>query len=302
MAESPFESEQSFQRALLSSAEHKRLQALHDKLEQSIQQRQALLDKGQQELKDLQSKPLTEYQADTLATQTQELTNTLRAVTKREGEIDGKLKDDQLRRTQQAALLQSITQQSDQYDTWNQLSGLIGSADGSKFRRFAQGLTLDHLVYLANRHLARLHARYQLTRKTGEDLAMAVLDTWQADTERSTQTLSGGESFLVSLALALALSDLVSHKTSIDSLFLDEGFGTLDTETLDLALDALDSLNASGKMVGIISHVDALKERVPTQIRVKKESGMGYSRLDDRFIFREQGSAYFREQGSAHGT
>jgi exonuclease SbcC len=292
LAASPFDSEQNFLHARLASAEHKSLQALHDKLEQTIQQRQALLDKSQQALKELQSKPLTELQADTLATQTQEITDTLRAVTRREGEIDGKLKDDQLRRMQQASLLQSITLQSDQYDTWNQLSGLIGSADGSKFRRFAQGLTLDHLVYLANRHLTRLHARYQLTRKTGEDLAMAVLDTWQADTERSTQTLSGGESFLVSLALALALSDLVSHKTSIDSLFLDEGFGTLDAETLDLALDALDSLNASGKMVGIISHVEALKERVPTQIRVKKESGMGYSRLDDRFIFRQRGSAY----------
>lgn len=108
---------------------------------------------------------------------------------------------------------------------------------------------------------------------------MMVLDTRQADTERDTKTLSGGESFLVSLALALALSDLVSYKTSIDSLFLDEGFGTLDAETLDVALDALDSLNASGKLVGVFSHVDALKERIPTQIRVKKESGMGYSRL-----------------------
>ncbi|WP_226858606.1 SbcC/MukB-like Walker B domain-containing protein [Diaphorobacter aerolatus] len=89
----------------------------------------------------------------------------------------------------------------------------------------------------------------------------------------------GGESFLVSLALALALSDLVSHKTSIDSLFLDEGFGTLDAETLDVALDALDTLNASGKMVGIISHVEGLKDRIATQIRVDKGGGVGHSRL-----------------------
>ncbi|MEP3828382.1 MAG: SbcC/MukB-like Walker B domain-containing protein, partial [Lentilitoribacter sp.] len=97
------------------------------------------------------------------------------------------------------------------------------------------------------------------------------------------KTLSGGESFLVSLALALALSDLVSHKTSIDSLFLDEGFGTLDAETLDIALDALDNLNASGKMIGVISHIEAMKERIPTQLRVTKKSGLGVSELDREF-------------------
>ena len=79
--------------------------------------------------------------------------------------------------------------------------------------------------------------------------------------------------------MALALSDLVSHKTSIDSLFLDEGFGTLDADTLDIALNALDTLNASGKMIGVISHVEGMKERIPAQIRVEKGGGVGYSRL-----------------------
>jgi exonuclease SbcC len=100
---------------------------------------------------------------------------------------------------------------------------------------------------------------------------------------RDTKTLSGGESFLVSLALALALSDLVSHKTRIDSLFLDEGFGTLDRETLDIALDALDNLNASGKMIGVISHIDALKERIAVQIDIKKMSGLGVSQLETKY-------------------
>ena len=99
---------------------------------------------------------------------------------------------------------------------------------------------------------------------------------------RDTRTLSGGESFLVSLSLALALSDLVSHKVSIDSLFLDEGFGTLDGDTLETALAALDVLNARGKMIGIISHVEALKERIPTQIHVEKGGGVGHSRLSIR--------------------
>jgi exonuclease SbcC len=199
------------------------------------------------------------------------------------GKFRNTLKTDAERRQQHSELLKEIEVRKRVNDDWSHLNSLIGSRDGAKYRRFAQGLTLQHLVYLANRQLQRLHNRYQLSRKLGEELALEVIDTWQADTVRDTKTLSGGESFLVSLALALALSELVSAKTSIDSLFLDEGFGTLDSETLDVALDALDSLNASGKMIGIISHVEALKERVPIQIQVHKGSGMGVSRLDGEF-------------------
>jgi exonuclease SbcC len=185
-------------------------------------------------------------------------------------------------------LIAEIEKQQQQYDDWDTLKSLIGSADGKKFRVFAQGLTLDYLIHLANGQLDQLHTRYQLQRNNthngqGDALDLEVIDTWQADAVRDTKTLSGGESFLVSLALALALSDLVSHKTRIDSLFLDEGFGTLDRETLDIALDALDNLNASGKMIGVISHVDALKERIPVQIEIKKMSGLGVSRLDKKY-------------------
>ncbi len=199
------------------------------------------------------------------------------------GGLKNQLDDDNKRRIQHRELLTEIQGKARHYDDWSHLNSLIGSADGAKYRKFAQGLTLDHLVYLANHQLERLHGRYLLSRKKGEALELQVIDTWQADVVRDTKTLSGGESFLVSLSLALALSELVSHKTSIDSLFLDEGFGTLDPETLDVALDALDSLNASGKMIGVISHVEALKERIPIQIHVRKGSGMGVSRLDDQF-------------------
>ena len=137
-----------------------------------------------------------------------------------------------------------------------------------------------YLVWLANQQLARLHGRYLLQRQATDALELSVIDTWQADNQRDTRTLSGGESFLVSLALALALSDLVSDKNRIESLFLDEGFGTLDGQTLDVALDALDSLNASGKTIGVISHVEAMKERIPLQIHVIKVNGLGYSKLE----------------------
>ena len=193
------------------------------------------------------------------------------------------LQGDDARRASQQALFAEIAAQEAHHDLWQRLNGLIGSSDGAKYRRFAQGLTLDHLVHLANRQLQRLHGRYQLARRSDGELELEVVDTWQGDVARDCRTLSGGESFLVSLALALALSDLVSHKTSIDSLFLDEGFGTLDGETLEVALDALDALNASGKMIGVISHVEALKERIPVQIRVDKRVGLGHSRLDPTF-------------------
>jgi len=196
------------------------------------------------------------------------------------GEIEQIFKFDEAQQTKQREILSEIQAHKASYNDWSYLNSLIGSADGKRFRVFAQGLTLDYLIQLANIQLAHLHSRYKITRKKGESLELYVLDTWQADAIRDTKTLSGGESFLVSLALALSLSDLVSHKTKIDSLFLDEGFGTLDRETLDIALDALDQLNARGKMIGVISHVEALKERIPVQIEIKKMSGLGVSKLD----------------------
>jgi exonuclease SbcC len=168
-------------------------------------------------------------------------------------------------------------------DQWELLNKLIGQADGSKFRKFAQGLTLDNLIHLANREMANLDQRYLLKRNTEEELALQVIDCWQANSVRDVKTLSGGESFLVSLGLALALSNLVSHKTRIESLFLDEGFGTLDENTLAMALDALERLNSTGKLIGIISHVDALKERINHQIHVHKKAGAGYSVLDEQY-------------------
>ncbi|RLR18262.1 hypothetical protein D8L93_02550, partial [Sodalis-like symbiont of Bactericera trigonica] len=211
------------------------------------------------------------------------LDDQLRQLARRQGEIHQQLDSHHQRRREQHQLLQQIEDSRDCCQDLGYLNYLIGSKEGDKFRKFAQGLTLEHLISLANQQLARLHGRYQLQRKTQEELELEVIDTWQADAIRDTRTLSGGESFLVSLALALALSDLVSHKTRIDSLFLDEGFGTLDAQTLDIALDALDALNASGKMIGVISHVEAMKARIPVQIKVSKINGLGISCLQQQF-------------------
>ena len=283
LAGSPFADHQAFEDALLPSEKRAELEQLKRELDQQLDSTRALLKQALAEVQELEVNKLTDQSQDEVHTTLETLQGKLQTADQRLGEIFSDLKRDRDNRISQAQLLAEIEDQKDNLTTWEHLNSLIGSAKGDKFRKYAQGLTLDHLIWLANRQLDRLHGRYQLQRRAGEELSLEVLDTWQGDTARDTKTLSGGESFLVSLALALALSDLVSHKTRIDSLFLDEGFGTLDPETLETALDALDNLNASGKMVGVISHVEALKERVPVQVAVYKEQGLGYSRLDEKY-------------------
>lgn len=279
LAASPFADQAAFLAALLPAETRKQLQALKQEREQEHQTAGALLQGVRDKLTRLQAQALSEASLDALEAQLEAVEKDSAALNERLGHQRGLLTRDAQQRESQRALFEQIDAQTHDADLWQRLDALIGSAKGDKFRRFAQGLTLDHLLALANRHLDRLHARYLLRRKSTGELELEIVDGWQADATRDTRTLSGGESFLVSLALALALSDLVSHKTSIDSLFLDEGFGTLDGDTLEIALDALDTLNASGKMIGVISHVDSLKERIATQIRVEKGGGIGHSRL-----------------------
>ncbi|MDP2242922.1 AAA family ATPase [Pseudomonas sp.] len=283
LAASPFDDEGAFQAARLDEQQHSALTQLKQRLDKALAEAHVLKVAADQQLAALQATPASELEREQIDARLQLLGAELKSLTQRQGEIRAQLQGDDARRQNLQSLFAEISAKQVEYDLWQQLNSLIGSADGAKYRKFAQGLTLDHLVYLANQQLARLHGRYQLARRSSGELELEVIDTWQADVARDTKTLSGGESFLVSLALALALSDLVSHKTSIDSLFLDEGFGTLDGETLEIALDALDSLNASGKMIGVISHVEAMKERIPVQLKVHKGVGMGYSGLDRRF-------------------
>lgn len=162
---------------------------------------------------------------------------------------------------------------------WGRLKELIGSADGAKFSRFAQSLTLRQLIGLANEHLKVLAERYRLMAAPGDELDLRIVDLYQANVDRPMESLSGGESFLASLALALGLSELASRHHPIDSLFIDEGFSTLDSETLEVALSALENLRSRGKTIGLISHVDLLRERLTTQVRVIRSSG-GKSRIE----------------------
>ncbi len=281
LSQSPFADEEAFLQALLPAEYAQQLQTLKQDIDSALQDANTLLNASSKRIGELTEQPLTQLSSFELTQQRSAIDTQLSELNRLLGTLEQTLNTDKNNRTAQQSLLEKIEQQRVLYDQWQQLNSLIGSADGSKYRKFVQGLTLDHLVSLANQQLSVLHNRYQLSRREQGELEIEIIDTWQGDTQRDTRTLSGGESFLVSLALALALSELVSQKTRIDSLFLDEGFGTLDNETLEMALNALDNLNAEGKTIGIISHVEALKERIPVQIKVRKSAGMGYSTLDD---------------------
>ena len=224
------------------------------------QMRRAALE---QETRTTQTEEELQAQLEQLRHQQDELSQQL-------GGVQVQLEKDAELRQNQRTLTDQIEKQQQEHCRWASLSELIGSADGTKFSRFAQSLTLAHLVNLANRHLQKLSDRYQLQKRQGACVEMDIVDRYQADAVRSLESLSGGETFLVSLALALGLSDLARRNHPIDSLFIDEGFGTLDADTLDTALAALETLQAGGKTIGIISHVEALKERLTTQIQVRK--------------------------------
>lgn len=175
------------------------------------------------------------------------------------------------------ALRVAIDKQAAISRVWAQLSDLIGSADGKKFRNFAQQLTLDILLSYGSQHLQSLTRRYRLQR-IKDSLGLLVVDQDMGDEVRSVHSPSGGESFLVSLALALGLASLSSHRVRVESLFIDEGFGSLDADSLGIAMDALDNLQSQGRKVGVISHVQEMIERIGTQVQVQRQSG-GLSRI-----------------------
>ncbi|WP_043707664.1 SbcC/MukB-like Walker B domain-containing protein, partial [Methylorubrum extorquens] len=215
--------------------------------------------------------------------ETARLAEAMAQAQQRLGALDAELRRDEAARAKAADLAGEIEAATAELTTWHRVEEAIGSAGGDRFRRFAQGVTLDHLVHLANEQLRALSPRYRLARSVGADLALHVVDRDMGDERRATRSLSGGERFLVSLALALALSGLEGRQSFVDTLFIDEGFGSLDAETLDLAVDALETLQGRGRKVGVITHVAGMMERIAVQIRVEKRgSGRSVVRVVDR--------------------
>lgn len=209
------------------------------------------------------------------------LRTSVEVVLRRIGEIEGRLKDDDDARERLADRLADVAKQHTVADRWARLDDLIGSADGKKFRVFAQSLTLDILLGAANHYLEKLRPRYRLERVPNQDMELQVIDHDLGDEIRTCGSLSGGETFLVSLSLALGLSSLSSRTVAIESLFIDEGFGTLDKDSLESAVAMLDQLQAEGRKIGIISHIPDLAERIGFQVAVTP-NGNGTSRVSVR--------------------
>ncbi|MEP6260381.1 MAG: SbcC/MukB-like Walker B domain-containing protein [Gillisia sp.] len=195
--------------------------------------------------------------------------------------LNRKLLNDKENREKILRIREEIAGKEKQIKRWKLLNELIGDSTGKKFNDFAQDLSLSQLLLLANIRLKDLSDRYRIDKPAeNEDDGLVAIDEHMGGQRRSVKTLSGGETFILSLSMALALSDLASRNVEINSLFIDEGFGTLDPETLDQTLDTLEKLQAeSSKTIGIISHVDSLKERIATQIKLKRH-GQGYSTLE----------------------
>jgi len=190
----------------------------------------------------------------------------------------GLARDDEARRGV-AEKAPRLAEQRRQAELWEEMNRMIGSAGGHKLRNYAQSLTLDALAALADAHLQGLEPRYRLERVPGDELELRVIDRYMGDEPRSLASLSGGETFLASLALALALSSLSASQARIGSLFIDEGFSSLDAETLDQALAVLDALQATGRQVGLISHVALIAERVGVRVQLRRGSA-GASTLE----------------------
>ena len=265
-----FENIKAFTKAILGKEQREELATLCKGIEEKYDKYKTLKIDTSKKLEEHKKREIKIIPIDEVIHELKELHTKIEELQQNIGAISQTLQRNEEDRKKNEEKIKELEKKQEVFKIWVKLNDMIGSADGNKFAKFAQGITLDQLISLANNHLIHLSSRYELQRGTDPKqlLEIEVCDSFQGDVVRSVSTLSGGESFIVSLSLALGLSELASQKIAIDSLFLDEGFGTLDEDSLETALNALNLLQSSGKMVGVISHVEALKERIPLQIKV----------------------------------
>lgn len=265
---------------LLPAAERPTLRSLHARLHGAVESAQAIQHQLAEEQRQTESLALSPEPVAAVAVAYAEAQRAQQALRDDLLLLRKALTDDEANHRKFANLADQLAVQKAETRRWRNLHELIGHSEGTKFSRFAQGLTLARLVALANQHLSHFNDRYQLRRKDDATLGLLVADAYD-DCTRDVSTLSGGETFLASLALALGLAELASANAArLDSLFIDEGFGTLDADTLDVALAALSSLRRRGKTIGIITHVspEILRDYIDTQVVVERV-GQGTSRL-----------------------
>ncbi len=273
LASHEFLDETAFKSAQLPSDERERLSLESKRLEMREADILSREKDRMTQLKNEEAKKITEESLALLSERLVLQENKLNAEQEEATKIEYRLSENTKALSRIEEKKSAIDEQRSECLRWDKLHALIGSSDGKKYRNFAQGLTFELMVNHANRQLEKMTDRYLLMRDKEEPLKLNVIDNYQAGEVRSTKNLSGGESFIISLALALGLSKMASQKVRVDSLFLDEGFGTLDEEALDTALSVLSNLHGEGKLIGVISHVSALKERIQTQIQIRPISG-----------------------------
>ncbi|HMM37680.1 MAG TPA: AAA family ATPase [Desulfovibrio sp.] len=268
-----FADEKTFLEARLSQEDRESLSSRAKELDDAGTELKAKQKDRETRLATEIAKKLTDKTLEELQPQFKEFEESLKTLRDAIAGLKHKLNENTAAKERIKEKQSAIEAQKKECHRWEKLHGLIGSADGKKYRNFAQGLTFELMVSHANRQLEKMTDRYLLIRDEQQPLELNVVDNYQAGEIRSTKNLSGGESFIVSLTLALGLSKMASRKVRVDSLFLDEGFGTLDEEALETALETLSGLQQDGKLIGIISHVSALKERISTQINITPVSG-----------------------------
>ena len=274
IAELGFAGEAEWQACLLPAGEAAQLEAEAREHADRQARLEAVQADAAKDLEPLLAQALPERGEEELARFLEEAKSRRSALDQRQGRLAQELKadDESLARTSQTRA--QIAALEPCLADWAALNRLAGQSDGQKFARYAQGITLKALAHAANRQLERLSGRYRLAASQEEDLEFVVRDRYRAERERSTRNLSGGESFLVSLALALGLAEFSRGEVRVQTLFLDEGFGTLDRQAMETAVAALLAIPPdSGSLVGIISHVEELKERIKTSIGVTPHAG-----------------------------
>ena len=267
-----FSGEEQFLEARLTAAQRDELSAKAKELDDSQTDLKARQKDRETRLATERARKVTDKPLEELEPQLKRYEDSLKGLRNIIAGHEHKLRENTAAKDRIKAKQKAIEAQKKEGRRWENLHDLIGSVDGKKYRNFAQGLTFEMMVGYANRQLQKMTDRYLLVRDDVQPLDLNVVDNYQAGEIRSTRNLSGGESFIVSLSLALGLSHMASNNVRVDSLFLDEGFGTLDEEALDTALETLAGLQQDGKLIGVISHVPALKERIGTQIQVAPQT------------------------------
>ena len=277
------------QNALLPEQKAKAIEQQNQQINESLSAIKKQITDTQHELQNLQTTDTSAQNLQTLENLLQKLSTQLKNIQQKIGGLEEEINSNKRQQATYEQLINQLKQAEADLSHWEDLNELIGSAEGDKFQRLVQELNLRELIAEANKHLSKLAPRYQLWYQKFDtnkklNLELIVIDNHMGGEKRSVKTLSGGESFLVSLALALGLSSLASYKISLKNLFIDEGFGSLDNQSLDMVLSTLEKLQTdTNRQIGIISHLEALKERIPVKINLVKLSG-GLSKISITYM------------------